>query len=200
MGWNCPACLNGDLASPTHQQASPRLVSPVLPPSLTPPPTCSDVMDSPLPLPLHPPILNTYPLSAFTLPFTPPPAHKHTTNQQLAATPSMNSMPPLNLRILQWNAGGLSPSRHAELIAFLSNNQYDLFLLQETHFSATKNFQIPGYSTLHTDWTFARQGLSPPEIITPVVVSSLLSTLTWPSLLFLSLSFFPALLLRLHLC
>ena len=23
MGWNCPACLNGDLASPTHQQASP---------------------------------------------------------------------------------------------------------------------------------------------------------------------------------
>ena len=28
MGWNCPACLNGDLASPTHRPASPRLVSP----------------------------------------------------------------------------------------------------------------------------------------------------------------------------
>ena len=26
--WNCPACLNEDLASPTHQQASPRPVSP----------------------------------------------------------------------------------------------------------------------------------------------------------------------------
>ena len=23
MGWNCPACLNGDLASPTHRPASP---------------------------------------------------------------------------------------------------------------------------------------------------------------------------------
>ena len=31
MGWNCPACLNGDLASPTHQQASPRPVSPAPP-------------------------------------------------------------------------------------------------------------------------------------------------------------------------
>ena len=51
-----------------------------------------------------------------------------------------------------------SPSRRAELIAFLSNNQYDLILLRETHLSATKKFQIPGYSTLRTDRTFARQG------------------------------------------
>ena len=36
IGWNCPACLNGYLASPTHQQASPRLVSPVPPPPSTP--------------------------------------------------------------------------------------------------------------------------------------------------------------------
>ena len=36
MGWNCPACLNGDLASPIHQQASLRPVSPVPPPP-TPP-------------------------------------------------------------------------------------------------------------------------------------------------------------------
>ena len=85
-------------------------------------------------------------------------AHKHTTNQQLTTTPSTNSMPPQNLRILQWNAGGLSPSRRAELITFLSNNQYDLFLLQETHLSATKKFPIPGYSTPRTDRTFARQG------------------------------------------
>ena len=48
MDWNCPACLNGDLASPTHQQAFPRPVSPVPPPP-TPPPTCSNVMDSSLP-------------------------------------------------------------------------------------------------------------------------------------------------------
>ena len=59
---------------------------------------------------------------------------------------------------MQWNAGGLSPSRRAELIAFLSGNQYDLILLQETHVSATKKFQIPGCSTLCTDRTFGRQG------------------------------------------
>ena len=51
-----------------------------------------------------------------------------------------------------------SPSRRAELIAFLSNNHYDLILLQETHLSATKKFHIPGYSTLRTDRTFGRQG------------------------------------------
>ena len=70
--------------------------------------------------------------------------------------PQRTPRPPQNLRILQWNAGGLSPSRRAELIAFLFNNQYDL-ILQETHLSATKKFQIPGYSTLRTDRTFARQ-------------------------------------------
>ena len=37
----------------------------------------------------------------------------------------------------------------------------------------------------------ADKALFPPELITPVVVSSLLSTLTWPSLLFLSLLFLP---------
>ena len=35
------------------------------------------------------------------------------------------------------------------------------------------------------------KALFPPEVITPVVVSSLLSTLTWPSLLFLSPLFLP---------
>ena len=49
------------------------------------------------------------------------------------------------------------PSRR-EPIAFFSNNQYDLILLQETHLLATKKFQIPGYSTLRTDRTFDRQG------------------------------------------
>ena len=35
-GWNFPACLNEDLASPTHQQASPRSVSPTPPPPTSP--------------------------------------------------------------------------------------------------------------------------------------------------------------------
>ena len=44
----------------------------------SPPPTptcsvCSHVVDSSLPLPSHPHLHNTYPLSTFTLPSTPPP-------------------------------------------------------------------------------------------------------------------------------
>ena len=73
MGWNCPACLNGDLASPTLRPASPRPFSPAPPPPTPPPLACSDLMDSSLPLPSHPPLLNTYPPSAFTLPASSPP-------------------------------------------------------------------------------------------------------------------------------
>ena len=114
-------------------------------------------MDSSLPLPSHPPLLNTYPPSAFTLPLSPPPP---TSSQPIHNSPPHSQRIPRlshNLRILQWNAGGLSSSRRAELIAFLSGNQYDLILLQETHLSATKKFQIPGYYTLRTDRTFGRQ-------------------------------------------
>ena len=141
--------------------------------------------------PSHPPLLNTYPLSAFTLPSTPPPPTSSQPINNSPPHPQRTPRPPQNLRILQWNAGVLSPSRHAQLIAFLSNNQYDLILLQETHLSATKKFQTPRYFNLRTDRTFARQGLFASEVISPVVVSSLLSTLTWPSLLFLSPLFLP---------
>ena len=51
-----------------------------------------------------------------------------------------------------------SSCSRAELIAFLPGNHYDLHLLQETHLSSTKKFQIPGYYTLRTDRTFGRQG------------------------------------------
>ena len=157
MGWNCSVCLNGDLASPTHQQTSPRPVSPVPPPPA--PPTnkftcCGFISTSPF----APPLLNTYPLSAFTLPSTPPPPTSTQPTNNSPPHPQRTPHPPQNLRILQWNAGGLSPSRRAELIAFLSNNQYDLILLQETHLSATKKFQVPEHSTLRTDRTFGRQG------------------------------------------
>ena len=116
-------------------------------------------MDSSLFLPSHPPLLSTYPPSAFTLPLSPPPPP--TSTQPIYNSPPHPQRTPRlshNLRILQWNTGGLSPSRRAELIAFHSGNQYDLIFLQETHFSATKRFQIPGYFTLRTDRTFGRQG------------------------------------------
>ena len=108
-------------------------------------------MDLSLPLPLHPPLLNTYPVSAFTLPSTPPPPTSTQPMNNSPPRPKQTPRLPQNLKILQWNAGSLSPSRRAELIAFLSNNRYDLILLRETHLSATKKFQIPGYSTLRTD-------------------------------------------------
>ena len=101
---------------------------------------------------------HTLPFSAFTLPFTPPPLTSTQPIYNSSPHPQRTPRLPRNLKILRWNAGGLSPSHRAKLIAFLSNNQYDLILLQETHLSATKKFQIPGYSTLRTDRTFGREG------------------------------------------
>ena len=106
MGWNCPACLNGDLASPTHRPASPRLVSPALPPPT--PLACSDLMDSSLSLPSHPPLLNTCPPSAFTLPASSSPPTASQPVHNLPPHPQGNPRLSHNLRILQWNAGGLS--------------------------------------------------------------------------------------------
>ena len=71
MGWNCPACLNGYLVSPTYQQASSRPISPIPPPP-TPPTNmfrCNGFIST---SPFTSSLLNTYPLSAFTLPSTPP--------------------------------------------------------------------------------------------------------------------------------
>ena len=158
MGWNCPACLNGDLVSPTHRPASPRVVSPALPPPTPTPFACSDLMDSSLPLPSHPSLLNTCPPSAFTLFASSPPPIASQPAHNLPPHPQGNPRLSHNLRIVQWNAGGLSSSSRAELIAFLSGNHYDLILLQETHLSSTRKFQIPGYYTLRTDRTFGRQG------------------------------------------
>ena len=182
MGWNCPACLNGDLASPTLRPASPRPFSPAPPPPTPPPLACSDLMDSSLPLLSHPPILNTYPPSVFTLPASSPPPTGSQPVHNLPPHPQGNPRLSQNLRILQWNAGGLSSSRRAKLIAFLSGNHYDLIFLQETHLSSTKKFQIPGYYTLCTDRTFGRQG----PVSFGTHNTSLSSTLTWLSLLFLS--------------
>ena len=148
----------GILLLPPTSQRHPAPLSPALPPPTTSPLTCSDLMDSSLPLPSHPPLLNTYPPSAFTLPVLSPPPTSSQPIHNLPPHPQRNSRFSHNLRILQWNAGGLSSSRRAELIAFLSGNQYDLIFLQETHLSSTKKFQIRSYYTLRTDRTFGRQG------------------------------------------
>ena len=115
-------------------------------------------MNSSLPLPSHPSLLNTCPPSAFTLPASSPPPIASQPVHNLPPHSQENPRLSHNLRIVQWNAGGLSSSSRAELIAFLSGNHYDLILLQETHLLSTRKFQIPGYYTLRTDRTFGRQG------------------------------------------
>ena len=158
MGWNCPACLNGDLASPTLRPASPPPLLSSSAPTHTPS-TCllrSQGFISASPLTSS--LLNTYPPSAFTLPASSPPPTGSQPVHNLPPHPQGNPRLSHNLRILQWNAGGLSSSSRAELIAFLSGNHYDLIFLQETHLSSTKKFQIPGYYTLRTDRTFGGQG------------------------------------------
>ena len=178
----------GTLPLPTTSKHPPAPSLQLRPNPTTPPPTCSHLMDSSLPLPLHPPLLNTYPPSAFTLPFTPPPP---TSTQPIHNSPPHPNEFHQNLRILQWNASGLSLSRRAELIAFLSGNQYDLIFLQETHLSATKKFQISGYSTLRTDRTLVRQGPVPSGAHNTGGGVFTIIHLTWPSLLFLSPLFLP---------
>ena len=121
----------------THQPASPRPVSPA-PPPLTPPPyllrSHGFISTSPL---------TSFPPSAFTLPASSPPPTSSQPIHNLPPHPQRNPRLSHNLRILQWNAGGLSSSRRAELIAFLSGNQYDLIFLQKNTFCQPKSF-IPG--------------------------------------------------------
>ena len=158
MGCNCPACLNGDLASPTLRPASP---APSLQLRPHPHPLLLLARISWIHLCLSPHILPsltpTRP-SAFTLPASSPPPTGSQPVHNLPPHPQGNPRLSQNLQILQGNAGGFSSSRRAELIAFLSGNHYDLIFLQATHLSSTKKFQIPGYYTLHTDRTFGRQG------------------------------------------
>ena len=141
-------------------------------------------MDSSLPLPSHPPFLNTCPPSAFTLPASSP--QLHSWSHSLPPHPQGNPRLSHNLRILQWNAGGLSSSSRAELIAFLSGNHYDIILLRKPIFRQPKRSKsliiIPSARTVIS----VDKALFPPVLITLVVVSSLSSTLTWLSLLFLS--------------
>ena len=84
MRWNFPAVSVGTLPLPPTSKR-PTVPSLQLRPHPHPLPlTCSDLMDSSLPLPSHPTLL--HPTFHTT--------HTHTTNSQLAATPSTNSMPP----------------------------------------------------------------------------------------------------------
>ena len=176
----------GTLSLPPNGQNPPRLVSPALPPPTPTPLACSDLMDSSLPLPSHPPLFNTCPPSAFTLPASSPPPTASQPVHNLPPHPQGNPRLSHNLRILQWNAGGLSSSSRAELIAFLSGNHYDLILLRKPIFRQPKSSKSLIIIPSAQNGISVDKALFPPVLITLVVVSSLSSTLTWLSLLFLS--------------
>ena len=137
-----------------------------------------------------PSFLNTYPLFAFTLPSTPPPPTSTQPIKNLPPHPQRTPRLPQNLKILQWNAGGLSPSRCAELIAFPTISM-TLISSKKPIFRQPRSFKSLDILLFVRIGHSPDRALFPPKVITAVVVSSLLSTLTWPSLLFLSPLFLP---------
>ena len=102
----------------------------------------------------HPQLIFIYPPLASSLP---PPQTQHTIS--LLKQSSFHPSPPTrnNLRILQWNANGIRP-RRTELIQFLSLNQYNLILVEESLLSSDSIFHIPGYKTLQKNRFITRRG------------------------------------------
>ena len=162
--WSCPVCVGPS----TMHQSSPASSSPAcnLNPSSLSTPSRTIMPTSPhtyagnsLPLANPPPLITTYPTTALGVP--PPPSQP--TNPALTAQPFSIPASSANcLRILQWNAGGIR-SRRTEFLHFLSENQYDLIFVQETHLSLGTPFRVPGFSVLRSDRTMARSGPTNPN-------------------------------------
>jgi len=54
------------------------------------------------------------------------------------------------LRIAQWNANGLQQHKD-EVKIFLNQNQIDILLLSEMHFTSKNHFTVPGYDLCYTN-------------------------------------------------
>jgi exonuclease III len=54
------------------------------------------------------------------------------------------------LKIAQWNANGLQQHKD-EVVLFLKQNQIDILLINETHFTSKNYFSIPGYGLCRTN-------------------------------------------------
>jgi len=54
------------------------------------------------------------------------------------------------LRIAQWKANGLQQHKE-EVKHFLNQNQIDILLISETHFTTKTHFTIPGYDLCYTN-------------------------------------------------
>ena len=104
--------------------------------------------------PNHPQLIFTYPPSASSIP---PPQTQHTISPLTQSSFHPSSPSRNNLRIVQWNANGIRPRRN-KLIQFLSQNQYNLIFVQESHLSSDSTFRIPGYKTLQKNRSMTKRG------------------------------------------
>ena len=68
-----------------------------------------------------------------------------------------------NIKIMQWNAEGITPKKDA-LLHFLSENEIDVCCIQETHLTSKKPFKIRGYESLRND----REGRTKGGVLTLV--------------------------------
>ena len=110
--------------------------------------------NNPTNLPNHPQLIFNYPPSASSIP---PPQTQHTISPLTQSSFHPSSPSRNNLRILQWNANRIRP-RRTELTHFLSQNQYDLIFVQESHLSSDSTFRIPGYKALQKNRSMTRRG------------------------------------------
>eukprot|EP00438_Fugacium_kawagutii_P013831 Skav210622 [mRNA] locus=scaffold234:513616:521032:- [translate_table: standard] len=78
-------------------------------------------------------------------------------------TPSVRCpQPPVRtrgFRVFNWNCGGLRMENWDFLQQWLRQNPYDLVCLQETHWSLTQEWQVPGYWCVHSGTSGYRGGL-----------------------------------------
>ena len=109
--------------------------------------------NNPTNLPNHHQLIFNYPPSASSIP---PPQTQHTISPLTQSYFHLSSPSRNNLRILQGNANGIRP-RRAELTHFLSQNQYDLIFVQESHLFSDSTFLIPGYKTLQKNRSMTRK-------------------------------------------
>ena len=103
--------------------------------------------NNPTNLPNHPQLIFNYSPSVSTIP---PPQTQHTISPLTQSSFHPSSPSRNNLRVLQWNANGIRPHR-TKLTHFLSQNQYNLIFVQESHLSSDSTFRIPGYKTLQKE-------------------------------------------------
>ena len=64
---------------------------------------------------------------------------------------------PASVKILQWNAGGLSnPAKRAELLKLLCDDKIDVAAIQESHWQPHQQPKFPGYTVYRKDRTTGR--------------------------------------------